>query len=240
MRGLDVMREVENLEMPVSDKAFERLSVGSLVSGGGNAVYHVIKRLFDIVCSVLAAVVLSPMLAVISIIVKLSDGGTVLYKHYRVGKGGESIGVYKFRSMKMNTDRLEDILTEEQLEEYHREFKIRNDPRITKIGRFLRSTSLDELPQLINILKGEMSIVGPRPIVEEELSNYTEPQIKRLLSVKPGLTGYWQAYARNNARYDSGRRQEMELYYVENAGLWLDTKIILMTVVSVVRRYGAQ
>lgn len=234
------MRDVENLEIPVSDADFERLDVGGLMSGHRNEIYHVIKRLFDIICSLLALVVLSPMLAVIALLVKLSDGGSVLYRHYRVGENGKEIGIYKFRSMKMNADRLEDILTEEQLEEYHREFKIRNDPRITRIGRFLRSTSLDELPQLINILKGEMSIVGPRPIVEEELSNYTKPQIKRLLSVKPGLTGYWQAYARNNARYDSGQRQKMELYYVENAGLLLDVKIILMTVVSVIRKYGAQ
>jgi lipopolysaccharide/colanic/teichoic acid biosynthesis glycosyltransferase len=234
------MREIENLEIPISDADFERLDVGDLMSGHRNEIYHVIKRLFDIICSLLALVVLSPMLAVIALLVKLSDGGSVLYRHYRVGENGKEIGIYKFRSMKMNADRLEDILTEEQLEEYHREFKIRNDPRITRIGRFLRSTSLDELPQLINILKGEMSIVGPRPIVEEELSNYTKPQIKRLLSVKPGLTGYWQAYARNNARYDSGQRQKMELYYVENAGLLLDVKIILMTVVSVIRKYGAQ
>ena len=134
---------------------------------------------------------------------------------------------------------LEKILTPEQLEQYVKEFKIDNDPRITKIGGFLRKTSLDELPQLINILKGELSIVGPRPIVEKETEIYGS-DIAKLLSVKPGLTGYWQAYARNNATYESGERQRMEMYYVEHCSLWLDIKILCRTVFSVIRKDGAQ
>ena len=112
-----------------------------------------------------------------------------------------------FRSMKMNVKNLEKLLTPEQLEQYRTEFKIDNDPRITKIGNVLRKLSLDELPQLFNILKGDISIVGPRPIVEKETQIYGD-DVEKLLSVKPGLTGYWQAYARNNATYESGERQK--------------------------------
>ena len=134
---------------------------------------------------------------------------------------------------------IEKILTPEQLLQYRTEFKIDNDPRITKVGNFLRKSSLDELPQLINILKGDISIVGPRPIVEREIVIYGKDTAK-LLSVQPGLTGYWQAYARNNATYESGERQKMEMYYVEHQSLWLDIKIIFKTFSSVLKGSGAQ
>ena len=125
------------------------------------------------------------------------------------------------------------------MEQYRTEFKIDNDPRITKIGNVLRKLSLDELPQLFNILKGDISIVGPRPIVEKETQIYGK-DVEKLLSVKPGLTGYWQAYARNNATYESGERQKMEMYYVDNNSLWLDIKILFKTVISVLKKEGAQ
>lgn len=141
------------------------------------------------------------------ILVKREDGGNIFYGHIRVGYHGKKIKVYKFRSMKMNVKNLEKLLTPEQLEQYRTEFKIDNDPRITKIGNVLRKLSLDELPQLFNILKGDISIVGPRPIVEKETQIYGD-DVEKLLSVKPGLTGYWQAYARNNATYESGERQK--------------------------------
>ena len=185
-------------------------------------------------------ILLLPVFAIISILVKAEDGGNVFYKHNRIGMNGKKIGVYKFRSMKLNADKLEDVLTPEQLEEYKREFKIENDPRITKIGNFLRKSSLDELPQLINILKGDLSVIGPRPIVEPELQRYNEADRRKFLSVKPGLTGYWQAYARNNATYESGERQKMELYYVDHACVWLDIKILFKTVISVLKRDGAK
>lgn len=202
-------------------------------------IYKMLKRLADIVLSALALIVLSPVFIVLGICVKVSDGGSVFYGHTRIGYKGKKISVYKFRSMKTNAGDLEKILTPEQLEQYVKEFKIDNDPRITKIGGFLRKTSLDELPQLINILKGELSIVGPRPIVEKETEIYGS-DIAKLLSVKPGLTGYWQAYARNNATYESGERQRMEMYYVEHCSLWLDIKILFRTVFSVIRKDGAQ
>lgn len=202
--------------------------------------YLCIKRLFDFTSSVLMLVILLPVFLLIAIIVKAEDGGNVFYKHQRVGINGKKIGIYKFRSMKLNADKLEDMLTSEQLEEYQREFKIDNDPRITKIGDFLRRSSLDELPQLINIIKGELSVIGPRPVIEQELSMYESADREKFLSVKPGLTGYWQAYARNNATYESGERQKMELYYVDNASIWLDIKILFRTVYSVLKKDGAK
>ena len=141
--------------------------------------------------------------------------------------------------MRVDAGDLKKLLTPEQLEQYQREFKIDNDPRITKVGEFIRKTSLDELPQLFNILKGDISIVGPRPIVEEETKIYGKDIVK-FLSVVPGLTGYWQAYARNNATYESGERQEMEMYYVDNRSLWLDIKIFFKTFSSVLKKEGAQ
>lgn len=201
--------------------------------------YDALKRLVDIVTSLLCLVVLSPIFLVLAVIIKLSDGGTIFYGHTRIGYHGKKISVYKFRSMKTDVGDLEKLLTPEQLEQYRTEFKIDDDPRITKIGNFLRRTSLDELPQLFNILKGELSIVGPRPIVEKETEIYGR-DIGKLLSVKPGLTGYWQAYARNNASYETGERQSMEMYYVEHRSLWLDIKIIIKTFFSVIKEDGAQ
>lgn len=201
-------------------------------------VFFFVKRAFDLITSVVAMVALLPIFLVIAVLVKMEDGGPVFYKHYRVGKNGKTIGIYKFRSMKVNAERLEDTLTKEQIEQFYKEFKIDNDPRVTKIGRILRMTSLDELPQLLNIAKGELSAIGPRPVTQPELEKYTAAQREELLSMTPGLSGYWQAYARNNATYESGERQRMELYYVENASIWLDIKIIFKTVVSVIKREG--
>lgn len=202
--------------------------------------YRLVKRFFDLTASLTALLVLSPVFLVLTVLVYREDGGPVFYCHPRVGRGGKPIGVYKFRSMKRNADELKTMLTEEQLAQYYREFKIDDDPRVTKIGDFLRRTSLDELPQLLNIVKGEMSIIGPRPIVREELGQYTAEQQAKLLCVKPGLTGYWQAYARNNATYATGERQKMELYYVENAGLRLDIRILIRTVAAVITQNGAR
>ena len=142
--------------------------------------------------------------------------------------------------MYMNADKMIDQLTPEQMQQYYTEFKIDNDPRITKVGNFLRKTSLDELPQLFNVLFNDMSLIGPRPLIESEIQMYYSDYYDVLLSAKPGVTGYWQAYARNNATYQSGERQQMELYYVHNASAWLDIKILFKTVVSVLKREGAQ
>ncbi len=140
--------------------------------------------------------------------------------------------------MYINSEEIFENFTEEQKEEYYADFKLENDPRITKIGNFLRKSSLDELPQLWNIFCGDLSFVGPRPIVEGELAKYGA-DAKKLLSVKPGLTGYWQANGRNLVNYDNGRK-EMELYYIENRSVWLDTKILFQTAGAVLRGRGAQ
>lgn len=198
------------------------------------------KRLIDIFTSCISLILLSPLFLFISILIKIEDRGKVFFSHSRVGYNNEKIKLYKFRSMKETKLDLQEVLSKEEYEEYLKEFKLNNDPRRTKVGLVLRKTSLDELPQLLNILKGDMSLVGPRPIVEEEFRNYTVAEKERLLSVKPGLTGYWQAYARNNASYQMGERQRMELYYVDHASIMLDIKILLKTVQTVFTGKGAK
>lgn len=211
-----------------------------------------VRRCFDLVCSLCAGILFFIPMLVIAAIIMMKDPGNPFYMHRRVGKNGESIGVLKFRSMKLGADNLEKTLTAEQLKEYKQEYKLKDDPRLIGykhpgdgekcFGAVLRRTSIDELPQIVyNIFwKGNMSVVGPRPILEDELKeNYTDEQRDMLLSVKPGLTGYWQAYARNNATYETGRRQEMELYYIANRSFFLDLKIIIKTISIVFKREGA-
>lgn len=203
-------------------------------------IYNTTKRIFDVCVSCTGLVVLSPLFGVISLLVKMDSHGPVFFVHKRVGLHGEEIGVYKFRTMKQGAERLEDMLSDGEIEEYYREFKLDKDPRITGFGAFLRRSSLDELPQLINILKGEMSLIGPRPLIAKEFMHYTEEQKEELLSVVPGLTGYWQAYARNTATYQTGERQAMELYYAENASIGLDVKIFFKTFGAVFSGRGAK
>lgn len=205
-----------------------------------NSVYAVSKRAFDICASSVAIILLSPILLIISAIVYLSDPGPVIYGQVRIGKNGKAFKMWKFRSMYKNADKMIDQLTDEQRQQYITEFKIDNDPRITPVGNFLRKTSLDELPQLFNVLCNDMSLVGPRPLIESEIQTYYADMFDTLLSVKPGVTGYWQAYARNNATYQSGQRQQMEMYYVNHASIMLDIKILFRTVVSVLRKDGAK
>ena len=199
--------------------------------------YLVLKRCFDICGSLVALILLSPLFLAISLLILFEDGAPVFYRHQRVGKDGKLFEMYKFRTMYQNGTKR---LTPEQLRELHREFKLEDDPRVTRIGQKLRTSSLDELPQLVNILKGEMSFVGPRPIIEEEFNNYTPEETLEFQSVKPGLTGYWQAYARNDATYLSGERQAMEMYYVQNASVGLDLQILFKTVGAVIRKTGVK
>ena len=203
--------------------------------------FDLFKRVFDFLVCLPAVLVLSPVYLILTILVIADDGGAPFYTHERVGKNGKKIYLYKFRSMREDAGKLEELLTPEQLDQYKREFKIDDDPRITPVGDFLRRSSLDEIPQLFNILRGDMSLIGPRPIVEDELfKNYTDEEIARLLSVKPGLTGYWQAYARNDAEYEDHKRQDMELYYVENRSLLLDIKVFFKTIGSVLSQRGVK
>ena len=206
----------------------------------GNGIYKFVKRAFDFIAALAAIVAISPLLLIISAIVYLGNPGPVIYGQVRIGKNGKAFKMWKFRSMYKNADKMIDQLTDEQRQQYITEFKIDNDPRITPVGNFLRKTSLDELPQLFNVLCNDMSLVGPRPLIESEIQMYYADMFDTLLSVKPGVTGYWQAYARNNATYQSGQRQQMEMYYVNHASIMLDIKILFRTVVSVLRKDGAK
>lgn len=215
--------------------------------------YLFIKRCFDFVSSFCVSLVLLLPIAILACLVMIKDRGNPFYVQTRVGQNGKELKVAKLRSMKKGADKLEDMLTEEQLAKYKKEYKLDDDPRLIGwkqpgdgkkcFGGFIRKASLDELPQIVwNIcIKGNMSVVGPRPILRDELEeNYSLEEREQLLSVKPGLTGYWQAYARNNGTYESGERQRMELYYVKNCSIGLDLKILLATVGSVLRGSGAK
>lgn len=199
--------------------------------------YFAVKRVFDVILTSCALIVLSPLFLLIAIAIRLDSRGPIIYGHQRIGKNGIPFKMYKFRSMVINADQLIDSFTPEQKKEYYENFKLEKDPRITKVGNFLRKTSLDELPQLINVLKGELSLVGPRPIVEAELEKYGA-QKEKFLSVTPGVTGYWQANGRSDTTYE--QRIEMELHYVDHASFALDLKILWDTVGAVLKRKGAK
>lgn len=198
--------------------------------------YKVIKRLTDVILSLIALVVLSPVFAIIALAIKLESKGPVFFKHTRIGKNGKIIKIFKFRTMVENAEELIKKFTPEQMKEYKENYKLTNDPRITKVGGLLRKTSLDELPQLVNIIKGELSIIGPRPVVQDELEKYG-PNAQKFLSVTPGLTGYWAANGRSSTTYEE--RMEMELYYVDNMSLLLDLKVFFKTLGAVIKREGA-
>ena len=199
--------------------------------------YRFFKRIFDIVGSLLGLIILSPLFIVLSIIVKVDSPGPVFFAHKRLGYKGQSMKIYKFRTMVTNAEDMLSSLSPEQKAEFAKNFKLENDPRITKVGNFLRKSSLDELPQLLNILKGELSIVGPRPIVEKELDNYGIYGDK-FLSVKPGLTGNWQANGRSDTTYEE--RVAMDMEYIDNRSLWVDVKIIFKTFSAVIKKQGAR
>ena len=199
-------------------------------------VYLAIKRLIDIIGSLIGIILLSPLYIIIAILIKFDSPGKVVFGHTRKGKGGKDIKVYKFRTMYSNASEIFESFTPEQKEEYYKNFKLDNDPRVTKLGGFLRKTSLDELPQLFNILKGDMTIIGPRPIVEKEVEKYGD-KAEKLFSVVPGLGGYWQANGRSDTTYEE--RVEMDMYYIDNRSILLDIKIMFKTVISVIKKEGA-
>lgn len=201
-------------------------------------VYRFIKRTFDIVCSLLALILLSPFFLIVSVCIKLGDGGSVFFRHKRIGKDGKVFYLAKFRSMVPNAEELIKSFTPEQQEEYNKNYKLENDPRITKVGKVLRKTSIDEIPQFYNILKGDMSFVGPRPVTDDETKIFGSNR-SLLLSVRPGLTGYWAAFGRGELT-GYRRRRAMEVYYVKNRSLWLDIKIIFMTFATVFTGRGSR
>lgn len=200
---------------------------------------QIIKRFMDVFLTATGVVLISPILLAICLLIKMDSSGPIFYGHKRLTKGGKTFKCWKFRSMHINADKmLKEYLDQdpELNKEWEENFKLKNDPRITKIGRFLRKTSLDELPQLWNVLKGELSLVGPRPIVEDEIEKFGKDYIlyKR---TKPGITGYWQVSGRTDTTYEE--RTKLERYYVSNWSVWLDIYILAKTFVVVFKKEGA-
>lgn len=199
---------------------------------------RIIKRFIDTFLTLIALIILSPIFLIVGFLVKL-DGGNVFYRHTRIGKNGKEFGCLKIRSMKINSKELLGKLLKEDKEakkEWETSFKLKNDPRITFIGKIIRKTSIDELPQLFNVLKGEMSLVGPRPIIQEELKYYGENKTY-YTSVRPGITGVWQVSGRSNTTYK--QRVKFDVWYANNWSLWNDIVILFKTVGIVLAGKGA-
>lgn len=189
--------------------------------------YHCFKRFFDELLSIVAIILLIPIFIIISILIKADDPGRpIFYSQIRIGRNGQPFKMYKFRSMVVNADRkLKKLLKYNEIDGAM--FKMKYDPRVTKIGRIIRKYSIDELPQLLNVIKGDMSLVGPRPPLEREVENYTEYDKQRLLVI-PGCTGLWQVSERNNVGFHE--MVELDIEYIDNANMWIDIQILLKTI----------
>lgn len=201
--------------------------------------YFLFKRLFDVLISLTGIIILFPILFIVYFLIKIEDGGNVFFTQDRIGKNGELFKMYKFRSMVVDADKvLKEMLKDPELRrEYQKNMKLENDPRITKVGKFIRKTSIDELPQLINVLKGEMSFIGNRPYLPREkayIGNYYDDIVK----TKPGITGYWQVAGRSNISFNE--RLKLESYYSNNFNLILDMKIFFLTFYVVFLSRGAE
>lgn len=187
--------------------------------------YLIMKRIIDIIASSVGLAVLSPLLVIVSILIKLESKGPIIFSQERVGINGERFNMYKFRSMVVNAEELKKKL-QHQNEMSGPMFKIKDDPRITKIGKFIRKTSIDELPQLLNVLNGDMSLVGPRPSLPDEVKEFESWMLERL-EVKPGLTCYWQVMGRNQIGFEDWMK--LDVKYVKERSVWLDIKLIFKT-----------
>ena len=219
---------------------FDGLGGLEMVNQARKRVLRVQKRMLDWILAVLAFILALPFFAILPVLVKLTSRGPVFYRQRRIGRGGKPFFVWKFRSMYVDADaRLQKLVAEnpEIADEWGRKFKLADDPRVTPFGRFLRRTSLDELPQLFNVLCGEMALIGPRPIVDEEVKYYGS-SYETFVSVRPGITGLWQVSGRSDTDYD--RRVALDTYYVLNWSPWMDIWILLRTVLVVVLMRGAR
>ena len=197
--------------------------------------YEFTKRFIDIIDSLIGLVVLSPIFIIIAIIIKITSKGSVLFSQKRVGKYGVEFDMYKFRSMVVNAEELkQDLVSKNEMSEPM--FKMKCDPRVTRIGKFIRKTSIDELPQLWNVLKGEMSLVGPRPSLPQEVMHFQNWMYKRL-SVKPGLTCYWQVSGRNNIDYEDWMK--LDVKYIEERNTFIDIKLIFKTIIVLFKNTNA-
>lgn len=199
-----------------------------------------IKRTFDIVFSIFAIIFTLPICFFVALAVKFSSKGPIFYSHLRVGRAGKKFHCYKFRTMYSDADkRLKEILAQDPIlrEEWESQHKLKNDPRVTPLGKFLRKTSLDELPQFWNVLKGDLSVVGPRPVVELEIVKFLGPKAAKILSIRPGLTCFWQVSGRTDTSYD--KRIALDEKYVDNRSLRLDLKLIAKTIPAMFNSRGA-
>jgi exopolysaccharide biosynthesis polyprenyl glycosylphosphotransferase len=195
-----------------------------------------LKRVLDIVGSVVGLILFAPLMAIVALCIFMEDRGPVFFRQVRIGKGGKIFHIWKFRSMRMDAEALKTQLLSQNQHGSGVTFKMAQDPRITKVGRFLRKTSLDEVPQFINVFKGEMALVGPRPPVPKEVAQYTAVQLRRL-KVKPGITCLWQVGGRANIDFQGQVR--LDLQYIRSESLWNDIKILLLTIPAVILGKGA-
>ncbi len=223
---------IETLPIRLETVTFEILEDSSLRLRS----YHAAKRALDILGASVALILSSPLLAVLALLIKLTDFGPALFQQSRVGLHGKIFRCYKLRSMVLDAELLKESLAGNNRHDDHRTFKIINDPRITWIGRFLRRTSLDELPQLWNVLMGDMSIVGPRPPVPDEVARYSAVDFRRL-EVKPGLTCIWQVSGRSEVPF--AQQVQLDIAYIERRSFWFDLKLILWTIPAVLSGRGA-
>jgi lipopolysaccharide/colanic/teichoic acid biosynthesis glycosyltransferase len=210
---------------------------GTTTATRSHGCYRIVKRAADIVCSLLALIVLAIPLAIICMVIRHDSAGHAIYRQERVGRYGKPLRIFKLRTMVSDANNLEKYLSPAQMRRFDTEHKVDDDPRITHVGSWLRRTSIDEVPQFLNVLLGQMSVVGPRPVEPDELLNYGD-DVDEFLSAEPGITGYWQVFARNDADYKSGKRQEMELYYIRNVSFKLDVSIFAKTFSAIVNKTG--
>ncbi|MEA1879400.1 MAG: exopolysaccharide biosynthesis polyprenyl glycosylphosphotransferase [Campylobacterota bacterium] len=201
---------------------------------------RLIQLMFNYFLAILSLPILLPIIGIITILIKKESSGPVFFAHNRVGQNGKIVPTYKFRSMYSDAqERLQLLLSENEIlkEEWENSFKLKDDPRVTKVGKFLRKTSLDELPQIFNVLRGEMHFVGPRPVLQEELEKYYKSYAEYYLMVKPGITGLWQVSGRSDTDYEY--RVKTDKWYVLNWSLWLDIVILIKTIKVVLQKDGA-
>jgi len=219
-------RQLESQQTETSKETAQPL----LLRNNRATAYLVAKRLFDVCFSVGVIVLLFVPSIVLGTAIAIESPGGPLFRQRRIGRDGREIRIFKFRSMYADAhDHPEHYLTDAQMTQWTREQKVDDDPRVTRIGRFIRRTSLDEVPQFINVLFGDMSVVGPRPVTLQETYEFGDNR-DEVLSVRPGITGWWQVTDRNNATWENGHRQELELWYVNNQSISLDLRIILSTI----------
>lgn len=218
---------MQNVELEVEENysSKKKDSHEEYINYNCSFTYYFIKRFIDIICSVLGITFLSPLMLIISIAIKINSKGPVIFSQERVGKNGRIFKMYKFRSMVVNA---EDLLCElkNKNEMSGPMFKMKEDPRVTSVGKFIRKTSIDELPQLFNVLKGEMSLVGPRPNLPEEVAKFNDWQKQKLL-VKPGLTCYWQVMGRNDIGFEEWMK--LDIKYIKDRNTLLDLKLVFKT-----------